>query len=154
MEGASRCVLLDLTATAWRLYWDYRAVTDIMRVVPENRPMSSKALSIANEIANTFDAGDLERTIPKCRKLCERLFGEGWDAKGADLYKDDFTAKGDKPQVWAVSNCHIDTCVCSHRAFADATVPGCGRLNAEPADHRSSGLSARLSAFGSVCLAG
>ena len=82
--------------------------SQLANVVPQNQSLSPRALGIANEIANVFDADDLHTTIPQCRKIAERIYGEGWQDKGSKVYEGDFSSK-DKhpPQVWAVSNCHI-----------------------------------------------
>lgn len=61
-------------------------------------------LAGATAIMNTFNANDLS-TIPRARKLAEKVFGEGWEALGHKIYKGDPA----DAQTWGIGNCHIDT---------------------------------------------
>jgi len=47
--------------------------------------LQNKALTVANEIMNVFNHAD-PSSIKKCRKLAEKVFGEGWEEKGARIY--------------------------------------------------------------------
>lgn len=40
------------------------------------------------DITNTFKHDDLS-TIAECRAIAEKVFGKGWQAKGAGIYCDD-----------------------------------------------------------------
>jgi alpha-mannosidase len=76
---------------------------------------------VANEIMNTFNKDDLS-SIKKCRQLAEKIYGAGWEEKGADIYDEG----PEKANVWGIgqyvsqslfvhwlkicfSSCHIDT---------------------------------------------
>ncbi|KAG8964143.1 Glycoside hydrolase, 38 vacuolar alpha mannosidase [Tulasnella sp. 408] len=93
---------------AWRLMWDFTTLRELVDDLPGNSILQNLCLVTANKIMNTFDIHDPERTIKECRKVAEEVFGEGWEAKGADIYKEGL-GKGKKPQVWGIGNCHIDT---------------------------------------------
>ncbi|KAG8909592.1 Glycoside hydrolase, 38 vacuolar alpha mannosidase, partial [Tulasnella sp. 417] len=93
---------------AWRLMWDFSTLRELVDDLPGNSILQNLCLVTANKIMNTFDIHDPDRTIKECRKIAEDVFGEGWEAKGADIYKDGM-AKGKRPQVWGIGNCHIDT---------------------------------------------
>ncbi|KAG8972660.1 Glycoside hydrolase, 38 vacuolar alpha mannosidase [Tulasnella sp. 425] len=93
---------------AWRLLWDFTTLRELVDDLPGNSILQNLCLVTANKIMNTFDIHDPERTIKECRKIAEDVFGEGWDAKGADIYKEGL-GKGKKAQVWGIGNCHIDT---------------------------------------------
>jgi alpha-mannosidase len=70
---------------AWRLLWDYTTLRQISDDLPGNTPTQNMALALQNRIMNTFRVDD-PSTIGKCRKIAEELLGEGWEAKGADIY--------------------------------------------------------------------
>ncbi|KAG9009030.1 Glycoside hydrolase, 38 vacuolar alpha mannosidase [Tulasnella sp. 427] len=93
---------------AWRLMWDFTTLRELVDDLPGNSILQNLCLVTANKIMNTFDIHDPERTIKECRKIAEDVFGEGWEAKGADIYKEGL-GKGKKAQVWGIGNCHIDT---------------------------------------------
>ena len=60
---------------------------------------------------NTYDYQDSEKSIQRCRKIAEDIFGSGWQAKGADIYKYGLGGGDNKKRadVWGMGNCHIDT---------------------------------------------
>lgn len=105
---------------AWRLLWDYTTLREISGTLPGNTPTQNLALTLQNRIMNTFRASD-PSTIGKCRKIAEELLGEGWEAKGADIYDKNVDALvwgiGCEFSISARSNvpptvtldCHIDT---------------------------------------------
>ena len=64
--------------------------------------MQNKALAIANEIMNVFHKGD-PSNIRRARVLAEDIFGKGWEAKGADVYKEGI----EKAQIIGCGNCHV-----------------------------------------------
>jgi len=90
---------------AWRLMWDFETLKQVIHNLPGNTVyialssdrrndsdangcrLQNKALTVCNEIMNAFGKGD-DASIKKCRKLAEQVFGEGWEEKGADIYKD------------------------------------------------------------------
>ncbi|KAI0032015.1 glycoside hydrolase family 38 protein [Vararia minispora EC-137] len=89
---------------AWNLMLDFDTLRQFVDNLPGNTELQNKALVAANEIMNVFINTDLS-TVPKARKLAEEVFGEAWEAKGADIYKE-----GPKdPQIWGIGHCHIDT---------------------------------------------
>jgi alpha-mannosidase len=59
--------------------------------------LQNKALATCNEIMNVFRSGDAY-AIRQARKLAEGVFGEGWHAQGADIYKEGTT----DPQIWGI----------------------------------------------------
>lgn len=59
--------------------------------------LQNRALSTANEIMNVFKKGDLA-SITKARKVAEDVFGEGWEAKGADIYNEG----AENSNVWGI----------------------------------------------------
>jgi alpha-mannosidase len=87
---------------AWNLMLDFETLKQIIDTLPGNTALQNKALVIANEIMNVFNNNDLS-SIPKARKLAEEVFGEAWEAKGADIYKE-----GPKDaSIWGIGYCHI-----------------------------------------------
>ena len=82
---------------AWRLLWDFTTLREIVDRLPGNTVTQNKALVIANEIMNVFHKGD-PANIRQARDLAAEFFGAGWEAKGADIYKE--TAS--RPQIWGI----------------------------------------------------
>ncbi|KAF8182889.1 alpha-mannosidase [Pholiota molesta] len=72
---------------AWGLLWDFQTLRELVDSLPGNTPLQNKALSAANEIMNVFKKGD-PTSITKARKVAEEIFGEGWEAKGAEIYNE------------------------------------------------------------------
>lgn len=89
---------------AWRLLWDFTTLREIVNSLPGNTALQNKALVAANEIMNTFKAGDLS-SIGRARKVAENVFGEAWEKKGSKIYKEGKF----KPDIWGIGHCHIDT---------------------------------------------
>lgn len=89
---------------AWRLMWDFTTLREIVDTLPGNSGLQNRALVAANEIMNTFNAGDPDG-IAAARKVAEGVLGQGWAAKRADVYKEG-TGKID---IWGIGHCHIDT---------------------------------------------
>lgn len=71
--------------SAWRLLWDFRVLKDLAAQLPENSPLGNQCLEVGNEIMNVFRTTDLS-SIAKCRKLAEKVLGEGWEALGEKVY--------------------------------------------------------------------
>ncbi|KAJ3842876.1 glycosyl hydrolases family 38 N-terminal domain-containing protein [Lentinula raphanica] len=88
---------------AWHLLWDFTTLREIVDSLPGNTSLQNKALSVANEIMNTFKSGDAS-DIQRCRKLAEGVFGENWQSEGEYIYQDEKQA-----QIWGIGHCHIDT---------------------------------------------
>lgn len=89
---------------AWGLLWDFQTLRELIDTLPGNTPLQNKALKVANEIMNVFDKGD-PTSVREARKLAEEVFGEGWEAKGAEIYNEG----PKKSNVWGIGHCHIDT---------------------------------------------
>ncbi|KAG8760256.1 Glycoside hydrolase, 38 vacuolar alpha mannosidase [Serendipita sp. 396] len=88
---------------AWRLMWDYSTLRQISDNLPGNSPTQNQALVLQNRIMNTFRVDD-PSTIQKCRDIANELLGEGWEAKGADIYDKNVDAL-----IYGIGYCHIDT---------------------------------------------
>lgn len=87
---------------AWHLMWDFHTLQQLIDTLPGNTSLQNKALYIANEIMNTFQGGS-PTDIQRCRRLVEEVFGKGWAAKGADIYKEG----EQKVQIIGCGNCHV-----------------------------------------------
>lgn len=76
---------------------------DAAREFPDNSWESHKALQIENQIMDEFIAGNgSKEAIIKCRQMAREYTG---NVDSADVYKSEKEAI-----VYAVGNCHIDTC--------------------------------------------
>lgn len=72
--------------------------------MPDNSALQHAALATANEMMNVFKHNDLS-TIGKARKVAEKILGQGWSEKGADIYTE--LKEGEPvPECFAISNCH------------------------------------------------
>ncbi|KAI5118794.1 hypothetical protein M0805_005022 [Coniferiporia weirii] len=89
---------------AWRLLWDFTTLREIADSLPGNTALQNKAIVTANAIMNAFNAGD-PSSISRARKVAEDVLGEGWAAKGAEIYK----AGPTRSDIWGIGHCHIDT---------------------------------------------
>ncbi|KAH7105393.1 glycosyl hydrolases family 38 N-terminal domain-containing protein [Auriculariales sp. MPI-PUGE-AT-0066] len=90
---------------AWGLRWDFDTLRELVQTLPGNSILQNKALVAANDIQNAFDRGDKEGSIKRGRKIAERVFGEGWEKKGAKIYEEGDTP----PTLFGIGHCHIDT---------------------------------------------
>lgn len=70
---------------AWRLMWDYTTLSEISDNLPANTPTQNLALALQNRIMNTFRVDD-PSTIAACRRIAGELLGDGWEAKGHEIY--------------------------------------------------------------------
>jgi len=59
--------------------------------------LQNKALTVANEIMNVFKNGD-PSSVRQARKLAEEVFGEGWEAKGPEIYDEGVK----RAQIWGI----------------------------------------------------
>ncbi|KAL5496105.1 AMS1 [Sanghuangporus vaninii] len=89
---------------AWRLLWDFTTLREIAGSLPGNTGLQNKAIVTGNAIMNAFNAGD-PSSISHARKISEEVFGEDWQAKGANIYDGDVS----KVDIWGIGHCHIDT---------------------------------------------
>lgn len=86
---------------AWRLLWDFETLKQIASDLPGNTALQNKAIVTANAIMNEFDHKDIS-SIERARKIAENVFGKGWQAKGADIFK----GKVSDVDVWGIGHCH------------------------------------------------
>ncbi|EJD32274.1 hypothetical protein AURDEDRAFT_178681, partial [Auricularia subglabra TFB-10046 SS5] len=91
-------------AEAWALRNDFDTLKQLSQTLPGNSVLQNAALTAANEILNIFDRRDAS-TIGKARKVAERVFGQGWEGKGAGIYDEG----GKEASVLGIGHCHIDT---------------------------------------------
>jgi alpha-mannosidase len=97
--------------------WDFDTLHQVAQQFPDQSPLKSKAMYVANEIMNTFDYKDAS-SVNKCRKVAEQLLGKDWEKEMEEGRKQ--WAEGFKKQegqdltgnLWAVGHCHIDTAWC------------------------------------------
>lgn len=80
--------------------WDFNTVRQIVDNLPGNSALQNKALVVANEVMDVFRYDDLS-TIPKARKIVEKVFGKNWEAKGEKVYEEG--ARG--VRVWGIGHC-------------------------------------------------
>ncbi|KAH9821763.1 family 38 glycoside hydrolase [Melampsora americana] len=94
---------------AWHLMWDMRVIRDIAKNLPVTNPACLKAQSVAMEISKTFRADDLS-TIPKCRKIAEKVLGKDWSSQSPYHQDHDWNPDGERDgvSVLGIGNCHID----------------------------------------------
>ena len=102
--GLASADLVVPNQEAWDLMLDFTTLREIADTIPGNTSLQNKALVTANEIMNVFNKNDVG-SIARCRKLAEEVFGEGWAAQKEKIYD----AGENKPQIWGIGYCHIDT---------------------------------------------
>jgi alpha-mannosidase len=83
--GLASADLVVPNQEAWRLLWDYTTLREISDNLPANIPTQNLALTLQNRIMNTFRVND-PSTIATCRKIAAELLGDGWEAKGPNIY--------------------------------------------------------------------
>lgn len=82
---------------------DELEISDLAHRLPESSPLGNRCLEVGNAICNAFLSTDLS-TIAVCRKMAEKVFGQGWEELGGDI----FAGKPSDSSCWAIGNCHID----------------------------------------------
>lgn len=88
---------------ARQLYIDFWIVGDAAREFPESSWESHEALQICNKIMDKFVAGNgSQDSIIECRKLAAKYIGDVNSSKVYDTDKEHL--------IYAIGNCHIDTC--------------------------------------------
>ncbi|CAH7683541.1 hypothetical protein BY996DRAFT_4577679, partial [Phakopsora pachyrhizi] len=65
---------------AWHLFWNFQVIQDMAKNFQITNPICLKAQSVAMEISNSFDPQEIS-TIGICRKIPEKILGEGWLSK-------------------------------------------------------------------------
>lgn len=98
----TRAEIVAINVEARQLYIDIWIIHDAAFEFPSDSWEQHKALKVANEIIDSFEAGN-QSTITKGRKLAQQYIGE--NVSSADVYK-----TGTKPLVYGIGQCHIDTC--------------------------------------------
>ncbi|CAH7683510.1 glycosyl hydrolases family 38 N-terminal domain-domain-containing protein [Phakopsora pachyrhizi] len=95
---------------AWHLMWDFQVIQDIAKNFQTTNPICLKAQSVAMEISNSFDPQDLS-TIGICRKIAEKILGEGWSSKNQFDPESDWNQSraSESVPILAIGHCHIDT---------------------------------------------
>lgn len=84
--------------------WDFNTLTQLADNLPGNSSLQNLALTTANEIMNVFRHDD-PSTITKSRKVAEKVFGKGWEEKGAGVYK---VMEGNaKVNIWGIGHCEL-----------------------------------------------
>lgn len=114
--GLASADLVVPNQEAWGLLWDFTTLREIVGSLPGNTPLQNRALSVANEMMNTFNVSD-PQSITRARKLAESIFGEHWQKKGDKVYKGGHGAV----DIWGIGHCHIDTAwFANSQAYSDA----------------------------------
>lgn len=86
------------------LHIDFWEIGDLAREMPGDLWQKHKARVVGNEIMNTFDAHDADKTIAKATDLAATYVGK--DAHTEKVYENTDLSTVD---VFGVGNCHIDT---------------------------------------------
>ncbi|KAI9682882.1 MAG: Glycoside hydrolase, 38 vacuolar alpha mannosidase [Trizodia sp. TS-e1964] len=95
-------VAVNLEARA--LFIDFWIIGDAAREFPGDSWESHEALQVNTAIMDTFYQGEgSQESILECRKIAQKYLGENVDS--AKVYDND-----NEPLVYAIGNCHIDTC--------------------------------------------
>lgn len=123
-------VAVNVQARALRL--DFWVIGDAAKEFPENSWEQHKALQVATSIIDAFEVGNQD-SILKCRKIAQEYLGENVDS--AKVYD-----TGTEPLVYAIGNCHIDTCWLwpwaeTKRKVARSWTSQCNLLDSYP-EHR------------------
>ena len=95
--------IVAVNQEARALYIDFWILGDAAREFPDNSWEEHKALQIGNKIIDTFEmARGSQESIIECRKLARAYIG---DVDSSKVYE-----SGKEAIVYAIGNCHIDTC--------------------------------------------
>ncbi|KAJ1651151.1 Glycoside hydrolase, 38 vacuolar alpha mannosidase [Dispira simplex] len=90
----SRAQLAVNNVTARELWRDFEIIRGMVDHLPANSSRGARALTVANQICNTFDRDD-PTSLNACRKIAQLFLGQ--------------TNSGNAHVITAVGNCHIDT---------------------------------------------
>lgn len=88
---------------AWRVLWDFDTLHQLHNDLPGDSSLAKRALYAANEMMNVFQRGDVE-SLAKCRKVAERVLGEGWEK---EIEKDSKHATKQNGTLWAVGHWYV-----------------------------------------------
>ena len=99
----TKCEVVAVNLEARALYIDFWILGDAAREFPEDSWEEHKALQLANKIMDCWIAGDGGREcISDCREIAREYLG---DTSSSEVYD-----TNEEALVYAVGNCHIDTC--------------------------------------------
>jgi len=95
--------MVAVNLQARQLYIDFWIVGDAAREFPESSWESHEALQLCNKVIDTFvaDSGSQD-SIVECRKILSKYIG---DVNSSKVYDTDYPYL-----IYAIGNCHIDTC--------------------------------------------
>jgi alpha-mannosidase len=95
--------IVAVNLQARQLYIDFWIVGDAAREFPESSWESHEALQLCNKVIDVFIAGDgSQDSILEGRKILSKYIGDVNSSKVYDTDKDHL--------IYAIGNCHIDTC--------------------------------------------
>ena len=95
--------IVAVNLEARQLYIDFWIVGDAAREFPESSWESHEALQLCNKVMDTFvEAGGSQDSILECRKILSKYIG---DVNSSKVYDTD-----QEYLIYAIGNCHIDTC--------------------------------------------
>lgn len=98
--------LVSVNLDARALHYDFWIIGDAAREFPEDSWEEHQALQVCNEIIDHFIATDGSREgISECRDIAKRYLGPDIDSE--KVYENE---KDKDAIVYAIGNCHIDTC--------------------------------------------
>ena len=95
--------IVAVNLQARQLYIDFWIVGDAAREFPESSWESHQALQLCNQVIDTFvAAGGSQDSIIECRKILSKYIGDVNSSKVYDTNQEHL--------IYAIGNCHIDTC--------------------------------------------
>ena len=94
--------IVAVNVEARQLWIDIWIIGDAAREFPTDSWEEHKAMRVATDIINAFELGDQDSII-KGRKIAQEYLGN--NVSSHKVYE-----TGEKPLVYAIGNCHIDTC--------------------------------------------
>ena len=99
----TQCEIVAVNLQARALYIDFWEIGDAAREFPENSWEEHEALQLGNTIMDCFIGGEgSQKCISECRKIAKQYLG---DTDSSKIYDND-----EDTLVYAIGNCHIDTC--------------------------------------------
>ncbi|OCT50955.1 Alpha-mannosidase [Cladophialophora carrionii] len=96
--------IVDVNLAARQLYIDFWIIGDAAREFPGDSWEKHEALQVCNQIMDAFIAANgSQASIEQGRKIALKYIGKNVDS--AKIYE-----SGEKPLVFGIGHCHIDTC--------------------------------------------
>ncbi|KAF7713764.1 Alpha-mannosidase [Penicillium ucsense] len=100
----SKAQIVAVNLEARALYYDFWIIGDAAREFPGDSWEAHQANVVANAMMDAFIAGDgSQESIKEARKIAQEYLGDAVDS--SDVYAEDTD-----PYVFAIGQCHIDTC--------------------------------------------